>query len=407
MAETLALVGGAKLRTKPWPEWPQYDERELKAVEEVVRSRTWFAGMRGGEPGTRVAEFEQKFAAYHDARYGVASANGTVAIEIALRAAGIGRGDEVITPVLTFIATVGAVMQTGATPVMVDVEEATYCISAAEIEKALTPRTRAIIAVHYAGHVSDMDAITAIARRRGLVVMEDAAHAHGAVWRGRKAGSHGQFGTFSFQQSKTMTAGEGGITITSDEALAERCIQYRSCGRHQNESWYVHYVTPLNYRMVEFEAAVLLAQLERFPQQIARRQQGAAYLNRRLAALPGIQPLPPDPRCEAHGYYWYLFRYDANECGGAPRDLFVKALETEGVPCHVGYPWPLSKNPLFAGAPEIRDRRYPVAERLCAETVVIPHQVLLASDAELEDVARAVEKIRSNCDQLTARPAAL
>jgi len=400
MAGKLALNGGEKLRTRPYPEWPQFDERELKAVEEVVRSRTWFAGMRGGDPGTRVAELERKFAAYHGAAYGIANANGTVSIEVALRAAGIGVGDEVVVPALTFIATVGAVMQVGATPVLVDVDPDTYCLHPALVKSMLTSRTRAVIPVHYAGHCCDMDALLEIAQRHNLVVIEDCAHAHGAVWRGRKAGSMGQLGTFSFQQSKTMTAGEGGMVITSDAALAEACIQYRSCGRKEGQSWYVHYVLPLNYRMVEFEAAVLLAQLERLPQQLAAKQKSAAYLNRRLAEIPGIRPVPPDPRCEMHGYYWFLFRYDAAQFGGVPRDLFVKALEAEGVPCHIGYPWPLNRNPLFLSDPRLRDLRFPVAERLCSETVVLPHHVLLAAEADLEDIPHAIAKIRDHTSEL-------
>lgn len=402
MAGKLALNGGEKLRARPYPEWPQFDERELRAVEALVRSRTWFAGMRGGDPGSRVAEFERKFAAYHGAAYGIANANGTVSIEIALRAAGIGPGDEVVVPALTFIATVSAVMQVGAVPVMVDVDPGTYCIDPAQVEAALTTRTRAVIAVHYAGHCCDMDALLALAGKRNLVVIEDSAHAHGAAWRGRRAGSMGALGTFSFQQSKTMTAGEGGIITTSDPALAEACIQYRSCGRKEGESWYVHYVLPLNYRMVEFEAAVLLAQLERFPDQLAARQRSAAYLNRKLAEIPGILPVPPGPGSEVHGYYWFLFRYDATQFGGVQREVFVQALEAEGIPSHIGYPWPLNRNPVFRDDARIRDLRFPVAERLCKETVVIPHQVLLAAEQDLDDIPRAILKIRGNAAELSA-----
>jgi dTDP-4-amino-4,6-dideoxygalactose transaminase len=400
MLKKLAINGGEKLRRRPYPEWPEFDERERQALEQVLRSGCWFAGMRGGDPGTRVAEFERKFADYHEAAHGIACANGSVAIEIALRAAGIGPGCEVICPALTFIATVGAVLQVGAVPVLVDVDAETYCVDAALVESAITERTRAVIPVHYAGHMCDMDAIMELAGRHNLVVVEDAAHAHGAVWRGRRAGSIGHFGAFSFQQSKTMTAGEGGIITTNDAALAELCIQYRSCGRKEGESWYVHYVTPLNYRMVEFEAAVLLAQLERLPEQLDARQHSAAYLNRKLGEVPGITPLRNDPRCETHGYYLYQFRYDPAQFQGVSRDLFVKALEAEGVPCHIGYPWPLSANPLFANEPRIRDLYFPVAERICAETVVIPHQVLLGSREDLHDVVAAVAKIQQNAGEL-------
>lgn len=403
MAKKLAINGGEKLRRHPFADWPQFDDREVRAVEEVVRSRCWFAGMRGGDPGTRVAEFERKFAAYHHAAHAIACANGSVAMEIALRAAGVGAGHEVIIPALTFIATAGAVMQVQAMSVLVDVDPETYCIDPALVEAAITDRTRAVIPVHYGGHMCDMDAIMELAGRHKLRVVEDAAHAHGAVWRGRRAGSIGHFGAFSFQQSKTMTAGEGGMITASDPALAEACIQYRSCGRREGESWYVHYVAPMNYRMVEFEAAVLLAQLERFPEQLAARQHSAAYLNRKLGTIPGITPLRNDPRCETHGYYLYQFRYDASKFQGASRDQFVKALEAEGVPCHIGYPWPLSANPVFQNEPRIRDLYFPVAERLCAETVVIPHEVLLGSREDLGDVAAAVAKIQQNAGELGYR----
>jgi len=402
----LAINGGEKVRTQPYPEWPQYDERELQAVEAVMRSRRWFAGMRGGEPGSRVAEFERRFAEFNGTRFAIANTNGTISIEISLRAAGLGPGDEVIIPCLTFIATASAVILVGATPVMVDVDPKTYCIDPAQVEAALTPRTRGLIPVHYAGHCCDMDVLLPLAEKHKLVVVEDCAHAHGAVWKDRKAGSLGQFGTFSFQESKTMTAGEGGIITTNDPELAESCVQYRSCGRRAGHSWYEHFVMPVNYRMVEFEAAVLLAQLERFPEQLAARQHSASYLNRKLAEIPGISPVPNDPRCEVHGYYLFQFRYDPAQFGGASRDSFVQALAAEGIPCHIGYPWPLNRNPFFQNNPAIRDLCFPVAERLCAETVVIPHQVLLGSREDLQDVIGAVWKIQQNAAELTSVAAA-
>lgn len=400
MANKLAIQGGEKLRKQAYPEWPQYDERELRNLDEVTRSRHWFAGMRGGEPGSRVAEFEKRFAAYCGVAHAVANTTGTASIEIALRAAGIGPGDEVIVPALTFIATASAVIITGAKPVMVDVEEEHYCIDPAQVAAAITGHTRAIIPVHFGGHCCDMDALLPLAQKHSLVVMEDAAHAHGATWHGRKAGSLGQSGTFSFQESKTMTAGEGGIITTNDAELAELCIQHRSCGRRAGESWYVHYVLPENKRMVEFEAAVLLAQLERFPGQLAARQHSASYLNKHLTGIPGITPVLNDPRCETNGYYLFQFRYDAAKFGDVSRDTFVRALEAEGIPCHIGYPWPLNKNPFFQNDPEIRDARFPVAEKLCADTVVIPHQVLLAERDDLHDIIRAIAKLQENCAEL-------
>jgi dTDP-4-amino-4,6-dideoxygalactose transaminase len=413
----LAINGGPKLRTKEFFAWPHYDERELRYLDEVIKSRRWFAGMRGADPGTRTERFEKEFAQYHDARHGVACANGTVAIEIALRAAGIGAGDEVIVPALTFIATASAVLQANAIPVLVDTIYDTQCIDPGEVEKAITGRTKAIIPVHYGGFVCDMDRINEIAGRHGLIVIADAAHAHGAVYKGRKLASLCNLATFSFQESKTMTAGEGGVIITNDSELAERCIQYRSCGRQEGQSWYVHHVLAVNYRLSEIQSAVLLAQLERLDDQLRRKNANARYLAERFEGVEGIGPVPGDGHTDINGYYLYLLRYDKRKFGGVSRDRFVAALNTEGVPCHVGYPWPLSKNPMFERVKEgpegcpytcpfygkrtsIKDQRFPVTERICDQTVVIPHQVLLSPRADMDDIITAVEKIKDNADEL-------
>jgi len=416
MAE-LAINGGNKVRSREFFPWPCYDQRERKLLEQVITSRVWFAGMRGADPGTKTAEFEKKFAQYHDASYGIACANGSVALEIALRAAGIGVSDEVIAPALTFIATVGAVLAVNAIPILVDTIYDTQCIDPDEIEKAISNKTKAIIPVHYGGFVCDMDRIIEIARRHKLIVIADAAHSHGAIYKGKKLGSICDAATFSFQESKTMTAGEGGIIITNDGDLAEKCIQYRSCGRHEGESWYIHYVRPTNYRITELQSAVLLAQLERLDDQLKRKNQNARYLAKRFRDIDGIRPVPGDGNTDMNGYYLYLLQYDKEKFSGVPRDKFVQALNAEGIPCHIGYPWPLSKNPVFQqieqgpkGCPftcpyygkqvSIKDQRFPVTEKICAETVVIPHQVLLSSKADMDDIITAIAKIPKNAREL-------
>jgi len=413
----LAIRGGNKVRTKNFFAWPHYDERELNYVEQTIKSRTWFAGMRGADPGTKTEEFERKFAQYHDAGYGIACANGSVALEIALRAAGVGAGDEVIVPALTFIATLGAVLQVNAIPILVDTIYDTQCINPDEIEKAITNKTKAIIPVHYGGFVCDMDRIIEIARRHNLIVIADAAHAHGAVYKGKKLGSISYMATFSFQESKTMTAGEGGIIITNDDELAEKCIQYRSCGRHEGESWYIHYVLPVNYRLAEIQSAVLLAQFERLDDQLKRKNDNADYLAERFKDIDGITPVPGDGNTDVNGYYLYLLQYDKKKFAGVSRDKFVEALNAEGIPCHIGYPWPLSKNPMFqqvsegpSGCPftcpyygkeiSIKDQKFPVTERICCETVVIPHQVLLSPTSDMDDIAAAIAKIKENASEL-------
>ncbi|MBN2411376.1 DegT/DnrJ/EryC1/StrS family aminotransferase [candidate division KSB1 bacterium] len=413
----LAIRGGEKTRTKDFFLWPFYDDRELKYVEETIKSRQWFSGMRGADPGSKTAELEQKFGDYFNAAHAIACANGTVALEIALRAAGIGAGDEVIVPALTFIATLSAVQQVNAIPVIVDTVYDTQCIDSDEIEKAVTDKTRAIIPVHYGGFSADMDRINQIAKKYKLVVIEDAAHAHGAVYKGRKIGTLGDIATFSFQESKTMTAGEGGMITTNNPDLAEKCIQYRSCGRHEGESWYVHYVLSVNYRLSEIQSAMLLAQLERLDEQIRLKNQNTKYLAEKFKQVDGITPVPGDGFTDLNGYYLYLLQYDKNKFSGVSRNRFVEALSAEGIPCHIGYPWPLSKNPMFQkiedgakGCPftcpyygkqvSIKDLNFPVTEKICNETVVIPHQVLLSPASDLDDIIKAINKIQENIKEL-------
>jgi len=226
MSDKLAIDGGSPLRTSPYPDWPQWDEREDKAVAAVLHSGAWWA-----PGGTQVKEFEKEFAAYHDARYGVAVTNGSAALEICLRAANIDWGDEVITTPYTFIATANSCLLVGAIPRFVDLLPNSWNLDPAQIETAITPRTKAIMPVHIAGEPADMDAINEIARKHGLLVIEDACQAHGAIWRGRKVGAIGEMGCFSFQASKNITGGEGGIILTNDEGWAEKCWSVSNVGR--------------------------------------------------------------------------------------------------------------------------------------------------------------------------------
>lgn len=226
--------------------------------------RWWF--------GERVQQFETQFAAFQGARHAVTCTNGTTAIEMGLKALGILEGDEVIVPAYTFIATAGAVVTIGAIPVFADIEPNSLCIAPTDLERKITPRTHAVIPVHVGGALADMERINAIARSHGLRVLEDAAHAWGTQWRGRGAGTLGECGTFSFQVSKNITAGEGGILVTDDEALADLCRSYTHCGRRKGSAWYDHDHLGSNLRLTEFQAAILLAQLTRLHDQIQRRE---------------------------------------------------------------------------------------------------------------------------------------
>jgi len=388
----LAINGGTPTRRRPWPRWPQWDSREEQRLLDTLHGDDW-----GGFTPV-VAEFEQAFARHHGTAYGIAAVNGTQTLVAVLMAAGIGPGDEVIVPPYTFIATASAVRLVGATPVFADIEADTYNLDPIAAEAAITPRTRAIIPVHFAGQAADMDRLVPLARRHGLLLIEDAAHAHGAAWHGRMCGSLGDAGSFSFQSSKNMTAGEGGALTTSDRDLADAIRSRVNQGRAIHGAWYEHPNLGTNMRLSAWQAAVLLAQLERLDDQTDRRMASARALNSLFAEVEGIQPMRWDPRADRHAFHLYMVRYD-ERAFGVPRAVFQQALAAEGIPCSTGYPFPLyrqeSLGPAFARAAPC-----PNAEQACREAIWLPQSLLLADPAEMEDVAAAVTRIRDHRHEL-------
>jgi dTDP-4-amino-4,6-dideoxygalactose transaminase len=381
--------------------WPVFDKTEEDALLEVVRSGKWWS-----VEGTKVREFEAAFARFQDAQFAVCVTNGTAALEVSLRAAHIGCGDEVIVPPYTFIATATAVLSVGATPVFVDVEEESLNIDPTKIEEAITPRTRAIIPVHIAGCPADMDGVLEVARKHNLLVIEDAAQAHAAEWKGTKVGAIGDMGCFSFQASKNLNAGEGGAVLTNNPHWADQVWSVHNVGRVRGGRWYEHHVLGSNFRMTEFQAAILLAQLKRLPEQTERRTQNARKLTEMLSQIPGIRPPRPDPRVTRHAYHLYIFRYDKNHFGGRPREDFLKALNAEGIPCTAGYV-PLYKERVFLNRPISKDLcqlstlkdyskvQCPVCERACYEEAVWLYQnMLLGDERDIEDIATAVAKVQ-------------
>ena len=376
-ASQLALHGGPPACPEPWPAWPVWDDDERRLLKEVLESGKWWFG-------EKVRQFEAEFAAFQGARYGVTCTNGTTAIEMGLKALGVLPGDEVIVPPYTFIATASAVVTIGAVPVFADLEPRNLCLDPADVERKLTPRTRAIIPVHVAGYVADMDRLNAIAQRHDLRVLEDAAHAWGSQWRSQGAGTLGACGTFSFQVSKNITAGEGGILVTNDEELADLCRSYTHCGRRKGSAWYDHDYLGSNLRLTEFQAALLLAQLKRLPAQVEQRQRNAAFLDRALAGIAGLRLLPADPRLTRRSYHMYIFQVEPAALG-VSRDLFVEALNAEGLPASRGWYRPLYGNGVFqnpGGLPRHGIRaplagtgadyaatRCPVCEQVCQDEV--------------------------------------
>ncbi|MCW3099715.1 MAG: putative pyridoxal phosphate-dependent enzyme apparently involved in regulation of cell wall [Chthonomonadaceae bacterium] len=401
--QKLAIEGGTPVRDiacAPWPVWPVYDVTEERALLDVLHSGKWW-----GVEGDQGKRFEREFAAYQHAHYGLVCTNGTAALEIAFRALDIGCGDEVIVPPYTFIATASAALAVGATPVFVDILPDTLNIDPAQIEAAVTPRTRAILPVHIAGRPADMDAVLAIAARHRLAVIEDAAQAHGAEWRGTRIGALGDFGTFSFQASKNLNSGEGGMILTNKEALADAAWSVINVGRARGGHRYAHQVLGGNFRMTEFQSAVLRTQLRRLPEQTARRTANARYLCELLSEIPGISVPFDDPRITVHAYHLFTFRVDLDRLQGRTYPDFIKALRAEGIPCSDGYV-PLYREGLFtrksrkevqwcqaSRAIDYTALHLPVCEQVCSDTIWLPQTLLLADHSDMEDVATAITKI--------------
>jgi dTDP-4-amino-4,6-dideoxygalactose transaminase len=329
-------------------------------------------------------------------------------LRVALLAAGICAEDEVIVPPYTFLATATAVIEANAIPVFADVNRETFNLDPAAVQAAITPRTRAIIPVHMGGQPADMDEILAIARGHNLVVIEDAAHAHGASYKNRPAGSMGLAGSFSFQSSKNLTCGEGGVLITSNADFADACRSVHNCGRRPGGVWYEHHVISGNYRLGEFQGAVLNAQLGRLEEQCVTRDRNGRGLAARLGRIPGISPQKRTAACTRHGYHLFLFRIDANAFG-APRSAVLQALEAEGIPVCGGYTLPLYRQPLFlnkAFGPYLPDARAgldygkancPNCEKICREEGAwFAQNLLLGNDSDIEDIARAFEKVHEH-----------
>lgn len=404
MSAALAINGGAPVRTQPFTAWPVLGKEEEENLLKVLRSGDWWYG-------EKVRTFEEEFAAFQDAKYSISCCNGTIALELALRTLGIQAGDEVLVPAYTFIATATAVLAVNATPVFVDVHEDTINMDLDQAEKLITSKTRAMIVVHFAGLPIDMNRVMELSARRNLMVLEDAAHSWGSQWKGIGTGAIGRMGTFSFQMSKNIAAGEGGIILTNDKPLADLARSYSNCGRVEGRPWYHSRYIGGNYRITELQAAILLAQLDRLEQQTLLRLENAAYLNNRLSKIPGIKLPVQDDRVTRRSYHLYLFRYIASEFGGLSREMFLKALVAEGIPAAFGYLTPVYGNQCFQELRHVpcleshrldyRSVNCPVAERLCQQEMVwLTHNMLLGNREDMEFIADAIEKIHRHQNEV-------
>jgi perosamine synthetase len=406
-----ALLGGTPVRRTPFPGWPVADAREEEALTAVVRGGKW-------NRSQNVAAFEEKYAALTGARHCLATANGTSALITSLAALGIGPGDEVIVPPYTFVATINAVLLLHALPVFVDTDVETFQIDARKIEQAVTSDTRVVMPVHLGGSAADLDTILEVAKRRGLIVVEDACQAHLAEWRNRKVGTYGRTGCFSFQASKNLNSGEGGAILTGDEAVVEACYRFHnnSRGRRNTGADFSYRSTGANLRMTEFQGALLVAQMTRLEVQSRTREENARYLTSLLEQIPGVTPARLYDGCTRNAYHLYMFRYDAGRFAGLPRAAFLKALGAEGIPASAGYS-PLNKEPFLAEALSGRgfraiyskarldawreQNRCPENDRLCAEAVWLTQTMLLGSRKDMDDIAEAVQKVQRHADRIS------
>jgi len=416
----LAIKGGKPVRESQWPKWPVVGEREVELISKVTESGNWSYN------GPMEREFRKKWAEYVGTKYAITAANGTVTLQLAWEALDIGFGDEVIVPGMTWQATAASVIDVNAIPILVDVEEDSWCIDPSAIEAAITERTKAIAVVHLYGTICNMDKIMDIARRYKLYVVEDCAHQHGSVYKGKEVGSIGDIGSFSLQNSKVFTSGEGGILTTNSFEYAEKLDALRNCGRRPvteekfgtDTGNYISegkFIQSGNYRITEFQAAILIGQLERLAEQIALREKNALYLNDKLNSIDGIMTMRREKGTEVQSYFNFAFRYDKNYFKGLPVQKFREALSAE-----LNFPFascyePLNDCQLYS---PLTKKRHRISEEyinminpsrfdlpVCTkaykeEAVCCHHKLLMGTKKDMDYVIDAIEKIKKNVDEI-------
>jgi dTDP-4-amino-4,6-dideoxygalactose transaminase len=411
-SEKPALLGGSKLRAEPFDAWPKFDGEEERALLGALRSGKWSRGN-----GPYVKQFEQAYARLTAAKECLAVCNGTAALFISLNVLGVEPGDEVILPPYTFSATVNVILRQYALPVFVDTDPETFQMDARGVEAAITGQTRAMIPVHLGGNVCDLDALLAIARRRGVALIEDACQAHLAEWKGRKAGAHGNAGCFSFQASKNLNSGEGGAILFNDESARERAYAFHNNGSAVKPIGpnFTYATSGSNLRLTEFQAAILLSQMTRLEQQARRRSENGKYLTSLLREIPGISPARQYDGCTNNAYHLYLLRYHPEAFSGLKRETFLKALAAEGIPNSAGY-GPLNSQEFLKTALRSRgfqrlfsekrlkqweeQNRCPANDLLCSQAVWFTQNMLLGPRSDMEQIAAAVRKIQAHAGEL-------
>ena len=412
-ASKLAILGGQPVRVnKGWPEWPYWDDDVVDSIVKATKSRVW---CRIQSPSGTVPTWEEKFAKLMDSPYCVATGSGTQALHTSVEALGIGPGDEVITSPYTDPGTISSIISARALAVLADLDRESYQLDPADVERKITENTKAIMPVHMMGQPADMDSIMRIAKKHNLKVIEDACQGHLSVYRGKKLGTIGDLGCFSFQSSKTIACGEGGAIIGADEQLMDQCYTVHNHGTSRQG---VTKVIGPKYRMNELEAALLLGQLAGVEERFLRRNANAAHLTSRLKGFPGVKPQKLYEGTESGSFYIYAMTYNKEHFNNASRDSFLKAVAAEGVNLDGYVKRGLHTQPWIDNILESRvykkmysprrleqyrdERSCPVCDQVCEEMAMVwASGPLLGTKEDMDDIANAIFKVYENKDQLS------
>lgn len=408
----LAIQGGEKVRMADWPDWPVWDKSAESEVNKMLRSGRWWRG--GGE---HVVEFERKYAELMGAKRCLATASGTTALLVALHVMGVDAGDEVLVSPYTFIATYNVIFMNKALPVFVDTDPETFLINPDKIKERITNRTTAILPVHIYGLPVDMDRVNAIARKHDLKVIEDACQAWLGEYKGKKLGTLGDLGCFSFQNSKNLPTGEGGAITGNNEEIMDRCHSFHNCGRPFGSvpATSNYPMRGSNRRMQQIQAIMLLSQMKRIEKDAEVRLANARYLDEKLGQIPGIVPYKLVEGDSRSAYHMYPFRFLSDKFDGVLREKFIAALRAEGVPCSSGY-GQQNKDGLIEEALNSRgykrlfsekrlkqwreENHLPGNDQLSREAVTFYQSLLLGTQSDMDDIVNAIQKIYENRKEL-------
>jgi len=413
-SDKLALLGGDPVRTEDWMSWPIWDPEAEDPALSVLRSGKWYR-----EWGTQVVKFEKQYAELIGSKRALATASGTTALEVALHVLGVDAGDEVIVSPYTFIATYNVVFNAKALPVFADTDQETFTINPDKIEEKINERTKAILPVHILGLPADMNSINAIASKHDLVVIEDACQAWLAEYDGKKCGTLGDLGCFSFQNSKHLPSGEGGAVVGNDDSIMDMCHSYHNCGRAYGNTQGEFNGYPFrggNMRMMEIQAVILMNQMNRIKADADKRLENALYLDSRLKNIPGIIPYKLSDGADRSAYHLYPFRYKKEHFDDLSREKFLKAFTAEGITCAKGY-GPQYNDGVIEEALNSRGykrlfseqrlnsyreelKNLPDNDQLTEEAVWLFQNMLLGEKSDMDDIINAVEKIYENRKQL-------